>query len=66
MQIRDLTRTKADYLLCVCNFTPDEENLFKLRLRDVSLEDCAERMQMSIASISRLHKRVLEKIREES
>ena len=65
MQIRDLTRTKADYLLCVCNFTPDEENLFKLRLRDVSLEDCAERMQMSIASISRLHKRVLEKIREE-
>ena len=66
MQIRDLTRTKADYLLCVCNFTPDEEKLFELRLRDISLEDCAERMQMSIASISRLHKRVLEKIEEES
>jgi DNA-directed RNA polymerase specialized sigma subunit len=50
----------------VCNFTPDEEKLFELRLRDVSLEDCAEIMTMSTASISRLHKRVLEKIREES
>ena len=66
MQIRDLTRTKADYLICVCNFTQDEEKLFELRLRDVSLEDCAEIMTMSTASISRLHKRVLEKIREES
>ncbi len=66
MQIRDLTRTKADYMLCVCNFTPDEETLFELRLQDVSLEDCAEKMQMSTASISRLHKRVIDKIKEES
>lgn len=65
MQIRDLTRTKADYLLCACNFTPDEAKLFELRLQDVSLEDCAERMQMSTSSISRLHKRVLDKIEEE-
>ena len=66
MQIRDLTRTKADYLLCACNFTPDEEKLFELRLKDTSLEDCAEIMAMSTASISRLHKKVLNKIREES
>jgi hypothetical protein len=66
MQIRDLTRTKADYMLCACNFTPDEEMLFELRLQDVSLEDCAEKMKMSTASISRLHKRVIDKIKEES
>ena len=66
MQIRDLTRTKADYLICACNFTPDEEMLFELRLQDVSLEDCAEKMQMSTATISRLHKRVIDKIKEES
>jgi predicted DNA-binding protein (UPF0251 family) len=66
MQIRDLTRTKADYMLCACNFTPDEETLFELRLQDVSLEDCAEKMQMSTATISRLHKRVIDKIKEES
>ena len=33
MQIRDFTQTEADYLETVCNFTPDENRLFHLRLR---------------------------------
>jgi DNA-directed RNA polymerase specialized sigma24 family protein len=65
LQIRDFTQTEADYLETVCNFTPDENCLFQLRLKDTSLEDCAERMQTSVPTINRLHKRVLAKIERE-
>lgn len=65
MQIRDFTQTEADYLETVCNFTPDENQLFQLRLQDNSLEICAEMMQTSMPTINRLHKRVLAKINKE-
>ena len=65
MQIRDLTMSEADYLQAVCNFTKDENTLFELRLKDISLEECAERMDVSVPTVSRLHKRILEKIAKE-
>lgn len=65
MQIRDFTRTEADYLETVCNFTQDEYELFQIRLQDTPLEVCAERMQISIPTVNRLHRRVLEKIKRE-
>lgn len=65
MQIRDFTQTEADYLETVCNFTPDENQLFQLRLQDTPLEKCAEKMQTSVPTINRLHKRVLAKIEKE-
>lgn len=65
MQIRDLTRSEADYLQTVCNFTKDENTLFELRLQDIPLEECAEKMDTSVPTISRIHKRVLDKIEKE-
>lgn len=65
MQIRDLTRTEADFLQIVCNFTPDENTLFELRLRDTSLEDCAEAMSLSVPTVKRLSGRVQAKIQRE-
>lgn len=65
MQIRDFTQTEADYLESVCNFTQDENTLFQLRLKDVSLEECAERMNRSIDSIKQLSRRVNAKIERE-
>jgi DNA-directed RNA polymerase specialized sigma subunit len=65
LQIRDLTRSEADYLQIACNFTKDENTLFELRLAEKSLEECEEIMGMSSATISRLHKRVLNKIEKE-
>ena len=65
MQIRDFTQTEADYLETVCNFTPEEHQLFQLRLQDTPLEICAEQMQSSIPTVNRLHKRVLAKIKKE-
>ena len=65
MQIRDFTQTEADYLEAVCNFTQDENTLFHLRLKDVSLEECAERMNRSIDSVKQLSRRVNAKIDRE-
>ena len=65
MQIRDLTMSEADYLQAVCNFTKDENTLFELRLRDIPLEECAERMTRSIDSVKQLSRRVNAKINRE-
>lgn len=65
MQIRDLTRSEADYLQIVCNFTRDENTLFELRLSDLSLEECADRMNMSLPNVKRLSQRVNKKIEKE-
>lgn len=65
MQIRDLTRSEADYLQIVCNFTKDENTLFELRLSEISLEDCAERMNISVPTVKRISQRVNKKIERE-
>ena len=65
MQIRDLTRSEADYLQAVCNFTKDENTLFELRLSDLSLEECAEKMVRSIDSVKQLSRKVNSKINRE-
>lgn len=65
MQIRDLTMSEADYLQAVCNFTKDENTLFELRLQDIPLEECAERMNISVPTVKRISQRVNIKIRKE-
>lgn len=65
MQIRDFTQTEADYLEAVCNFTEDENTLFQLRLKDVSLDDCAEKMNRSVDAVKQLSRKVNAKISRE-
>lgn len=65
MQIRDLTLSEADYLQAVCNFTKDENTLFELRLQDIPLEECAERMNISVPTVKRISQRVNKKIERE-
>ena len=65
MRIRDLTMSEADYLQAVCNFTKDENILFELRLQDVPLEECAERMNISMPTVKRISQRVNAKIQRE-
>ena len=65
MQIRDFTQSEADYLQTVCNFTKDENTLFELRLQDVPLEECAERMNISVPTVKRISQRVNKKIEKE-
>lgn len=66
MKICDFTQSQLDYLEIMCNFTPEEKKLFDLRAKDTSLEDCAEIMNASTAKISRIHKRVIDKIEREA
>lgn len=65
MQIRDFTQSEADYLQAVCNFTKDENTLFELRLQDCTLEECAERMNISVPTVKRISQRVNAKINKE-
>lgn len=39
MIISELTMSEADYLQAVCNFTPDENELFELRLQGLTLDE---------------------------
>ena len=65
MQIRDLTMSEADYLQAVCNFTKDENTLIELRLQEIPLEECAERMNISVPTVKRISQRVNKKIEKE-
>ena len=65
MKICDFTQTEADYLEAVCNFTKEENMLFQLRLKDMPLEDCAEKMNRSLDSVKQLSRKVNDKIKRE-
>ena len=65
LKISGFTNPQLDYFDAVCNFTPDEQKLFDLRREHKTLEDCAEIMNVSGATISRLHQKILSKIEQE-
>lgn len=65
LKICDYTQTELDYLQVVCNFTEDENTLFLLRAKDIPLEECAERMNISVPTVKRLSQRVNAKISRE-
>lgn len=62
MKICDFTNPEIRHLQEECNFTKEETRLFLLRAKDVPLEECAEIMDVSNATISRLHKKIKDKI----
>ena len=62
MKICEFTRPEIRYLLAECNFTADERTLFDMRCADVPLEECAERMNVSLSTVKRLNKRIKTKI----
>ncbi|MBO5130319.1 MAG: sigma-70 family RNA polymerase sigma factor [Oscillospiraceae bacterium] len=65
MKICDYTQTELDYLQVVCNFTDEENTLFLLRSKDIPLEECAERMNISVPTVKRISQRVKKKIERE-
>jgi DNA-binding CsgD family transcriptional regulator len=62
LRISGFVKSEVDYLLTESNFTDDERELFLLRTKDVALEECAERMNISISTVNRLSKRIKAKI----
>lgn len=62
MKLYVFTKKDIDRFLTECNFTPDEEKLFRLRCQEYTLEYCAEKMNVSISTAKRLSRRVNNKI----
>lgn len=62
MKICEFTRREVEYFRQECNFTKDERTLFDMRCVDVPLEECAERMNVSVSTVKRLNKRIKTKI----
>lgn len=50
MKLYVFTKKDIDRFLIECNFTPDEEKLFRLRCQEHTLEYCAEQMNVSIST----------------
>lgn len=61
-KIRNYTVPELDYFREVCNFTDDELYYFNLRSRDKSNIEISFEMCISEATVSRLSKRVNDKI----
>lgn len=70
MKLYVFTKKDIDRFLTECNFTPDEERLFRLRCKEYTLEYCAEQMNVSMSKDAEcreerdLVKRYVEKLRD--
>ena len=63
MKLRDFTKPELDRFRELCNFTEDEMNYFNMRSRDLSNIQIALAMNVSEAQVSKLAKRVKDKIK---
>lgn len=62
MKIRDFTVPELDKLRELCNFTSDELRFFNLRAKDKSNVEISLDMNVSLAQVSKLAKRVKNKV----
>ena len=62
MKVYDFTVLELNYFSTYCNFTNDERQLFELRAQNISLEQCAEQMNISLSTAKRLSRKVNNKI----
>lgn len=62
MRIPDFVKSEIDFIKENANMTPREEQLFSLRNKEYSLEECAEYMNCSISMVNRVNKSMKKKI----
>lgn len=62
LRIPDFVKSEIDYIKDNANMTPREEQLFSLRNKEYSLEECAEYMNCSISTVYRVNKSMKRKI----
>lgn len=60
--IPDFTKEEFDYIIEAANFTKQQEQLFRLRNEEYTLEWCAEKMNLSLSTINRIKKKMEIKI----
>lgn len=62
MKICDFTKPELDKLREQSNFTNDEMVLFNMRASNIPLEECAERMNLSVSAIKQKSQKINNKI----
>lgn len=62
IKIPDFTKKELDYIKDNANFTERELNLFELRNKEHSIEECAEIMNVSTSTIDRVNRKMKNKI----
>lgn len=62
MKICDFVNSELDYIRTEANFTNEELQLFNLRANNIPLEECAERMNLSVSSIKQKSQKINRKI----
>lgn len=60
--IPDFTKEELDYIIEAANFTPQQEQLFRLRNEEHTMEQCAEIMNVCDSTIYRISKKMKRKI----
>jgi len=62
LKIYTFTAPELDYLRSKCNFTKEERYLFEQRSLNYTIEETAEKMNVSISTAKRISRRVNEKV----
>ena len=62
MIIKDFTEPELDYFRKMCNFVGDESLLFELRSKGSTIEEIAEKLNMSVDGTKKLSQKVNKKI----
>lgn len=63
MNIRsEFTEPECEWFRRVCNFTPEEEAVFNLRVKDHSRVEIADELGMSVSTVDRRIRRIKRKI----
>ena len=63
MKICDFTKPELDLFRKECNFTKDELELFCMRANNIPLEECAERMNLSVSAVKQKSQKINSKIK---
>lgn len=62
IKVYDFTKPEIDYILSMANFSPPEREFFNLRNEYLTLEQAAERMNISPTTAYRINKKMKFKI----
>lgn len=62
MIVSNFTKYELDHFREYCNFVNEEKDVFELRSQGISLEEIAERLNMSVRGIKKTSQKVNRKI----
>lgn len=62
IKVYEFTQPEIDYLIAMCNFSPQQREFFDLRNKYYTLEQAAEQMNISPTTAYRINKQVKAKI----